>query len=723
VQRGEARTFALVGSSGAGKTTLLEAMIHASGGSERLRRPDDGTSVLDGDPEARRRGMSVGAAAAGLVWRGTTLHALDTPGYLDFAGEVRAALRAADLALVAVDAAGGVDAGAEAAWAHAEATAELAGRPVPRMVVVTRLDRLPSDRAPGFALPEGLAELGGRGLVPLQVPVWRAGRLRALVDLVDGTLRDAGTGEVAAGPEPGTGLPPEEVLPAEVRALVAAARQALVELAAEQDDELLARYLDGQSLEPAALRAALRRGVAAGAVVPLCYVAAGAPDGVAGGVRALLDALVDLAPAPADLPLPAVAADGRTVPVAAEPAGPLLALCWKTVADPYVGRLALLRVFRGTLRLDAHPVSVRPGRVPLGERVGQMLGWPGGEPRPATEAGPGSVVAVPKLQHTLAGDTLADPACPLALAWPAAPEPVYGLAVIPGRRADEERLGPALARLCEEDPSLRVVHRAETHQTVLLGGGELHLEVAIARLQRKFGVQAETAPPRVPFRETIRRPARAEGKYKKQTGGHGQYGHVVLEVAPLPRGAGLVFRETIFGGAVPRQYIPAVEKGVQEAMQTGVLAGYPVTDIQVTLTDGSHHPVDSSDLAFKLAAGIAFRRACEEAGPLLLEPVGELVVEVPEACLGEVLGDLQRRRAHVHGMEPVQDHRAVPHALRRLRATVPLVEVGAYAIDLRSLTAGRGRFSLAFARYEPAPPQVLAAAVAAAPSRERAAAE
>jgi elongation factor G len=676
------RNVAVVGHGGSGKTTLAEGLLHLAGETARLGRVDEGTSILDADPDAIRRRISVSASVAPVPWNGIRINLIDTPGYLDFQGDVRAALRVADAALFVVDAVAGVEVGTELTWRICD---ELG---LPRMVFVNKMDR---ENASFSRTAEQLRGSFGAGLLPLLLPIGAEASLRGAVDvLAEQALLFQARG--AVGPAP---------VPEDLRPEAEAARAALIEAAAEADDDLLARYLDGETLATAEIRAALRKAVHAGRTVPVLCGAAGS----LAGLRPLADAVVDLLPSPADRG-PVRAEDSKTGQArecAPDPSAPPLALVWKTMADPYVGKLTIFRVYSGTIASDS---QIYDATADATERVGQLYALCGKEQKPVQRVVAGDIGAVAKLQVTRTGDTLCDAAHPVRLAPPQFPRPVHVVAVEPKAKGDEDKISAALQRLQEEDPTLAVERNAETHQTLLSGLGELHLDVIMERLKRKFGVEVTAVPPRVPYRETIRGHGKAEGKHKKQTGGRGQYGHVFLEIDPLPRGQGFVFVDKIFGGAVPRQYIPAVEKGLRECMAEGVLAGYPVVDVQATLTDGSYHPVDSSEMAFKIAASLAFKKACQEAGPVLLEPIVDLEVTVPEEYLGDVMGDLNKKRGRIQGI----DSRG---AFSVVRAQVPHAEVFRYAIDLRSMTQGRGVFTLAFSHYEEVPAQVAQAVIEA----------
>ncbi|HEX6988907.1 MAG TPA: elongation factor G, partial [Bacillota bacterium] len=651
------RNVALISHGGAGKTQLAEVILHAAGVTERLGRVDAGTSVLDFDPDEAERRVSIQASLAPIPWQDHKINLVDTPGYFDFVGEVHAALRVAEGCVVVCDAAAGVEVGTELVWRYA---AE-AGRP--RLVFVNKMDR---EHADFERTVEQLRRAFGSAVTPVQLPVGAEASFRGVVDIL------AARAYLASGKKMA-----EAEIPAEMADQVEQLRFNLIEDIAGSDDTLLERYLEGDTLTETDLAAGLRRAVLAGTVIPV--LCGSALAGI--GAHRLLDAIVRYLPSPADMP-PATGVDPRGDEVARRPAADerFSGLVFKTLADPYVGKMTLFKVCSGTVRPDTTVANAGRGQT---ERLGPLFTLRGKEQQPVTEAVAGDIVGVAKLQYTLTGDTLCDPAHPIVYPAIQFPDPVFTVAVEPRSKADEERISNGLARLAEEDPTFRIERNHETRQTLIYGMGELHLEVLKSRLKRKFNVEVDTAVPRVPYRETIRSTVTAEYKHKKQTGGRGQYGHVFLRIEPLPRGEGFAFGEEIFGGAVPRQYIPAVEKGVREAMAEGVLAGYPVTDVKVVLYDGSFHSVDSSEMAFKIAASQAFKKGFLEAGPILLEPIVTAEVFVPDEYMGDIMGDLNKRRGRILGMEQQGAGQAI-------RAQVPLAEMLNYAIDLRSMTQGRG---------------------------------
>ncbi|HVC35027.1 MAG TPA: elongation factor G, partial [Chloroflexota bacterium] len=675
------RNVGLFSHGGHGKTTLAEAMLFNAGAINRLGRADDGTTASDYDPEEAHRHISVQLALLPLEWSDTKINLIDSPGYADFLGEVLEAMRVVDGALVLFEAVSGVEVGAERAWKYA------AARNVPRMIVISKMDRENADF--NRTLDQVVAKFGQR-VVPIQLPIGAQESFQGVVDLI---AMKAYTGPDLV----------EGDVPAELRPAAEAAREKLIEAAAEGDDELLSKYLDGNELAAEEIRHGLRQGVLSGTVFPALCTAA-LPNKA---IRPILDAIVSYFPSPAARGAVPATDPQTSKKVEAKPTAdaPLSALVFKSTADPYVGKLSYFRVFSGTLHSDSHVWNASRGHE---ERLGQLFIIHGKTQEPVTQLGPGELGAVAKLQDAGINDTLSSREHPLVLDPIEFPDPLLTMAVLPKTKADLDKLGSALGRLAEEDPTIRIHKDPDTAETLMDGLGESHLDIAGERMHRKFGVEVVLSLPRVPFKETVLGTARAEYKHKKQTGGHGQYGHVFLEIEPLSRGAGFEFAERVVGGSVPKNYIPAVEKGVREALPEGALAGFPVVDVKVTLFDGSFHAVDSSEIAFKIAAAQAFRKCIDQARPVLLEPVVDLTVTVPEQYVGDVMGDLNTRRARVHGMFPQEDGLSV------IQAQAPLAEVQRYATDLRSLTQGRGVYSAKIASYEEVPAHVAPTIIAEA---------
>jgi elongation factor G len=678
------RNVALVGHGGAGKTTLTEALLHHAGAINRMGRVEDGTTVSDFEPEEVKRGLSLSLSLAVLELGEHKINILDTPGYADFVGDAAAALRVADMAVFVVSAIEGVEVQTEQLWKLA---ADLG---LPRMVFINKLDR---ERASFERTLDELRTSLGAGVAPLELPIGEEAGFRGIADLLTDKafLYDGGRRETAE-------------IPDDMAEAEASVHEALVEGIVVADDELLERYLEGEVPSVEELERCLAHGVAEGSVFPV--VCGSATTGI--GIDRLADLICEIGPSPADRPPVAVVAGDELVEVACDPGGDCLAFVFDTVADPYVGHVSLFKVLSGTLRPDDHLVNPRTG---TDERLHNLFTLRGKEHLEIKEVQAGDIAAVAKLTGTATGDTLAPRSMPVRVEEPLTPpEPVLSTAIKPRSQADEDKLAGALHRLVEEDPSLRVRRDDETHQTLLSGLGETHLAVSLERLARKFGVDVDTEPVRVPFRETITAPAEAEGKYKKQSGGHGQFGVAHLKVEPLDRGAGFEFVDKIVGGAIPRQFIPAVEKGVAEAMAAGGVHGYPVVDVRVVCDDGKYHSVDSSEMSFKMAGSLGFKEALGKADPVLLEPVSLLEVTVPEHLQGDVMGDLNARRGRVQGTE------AVDGSLQRITALVPTSELLRYAIDLRSLTGGRGRFTASHDHYDPVPTHMVDRLMAAAAS-------
>lgn len=651
------RSVGLFGHSGCGKTTLAEAILYGAGALDRRGKVDDGTSNLDQEPEEQRRHISLSLAVGSAQVQGKSLYLLDTPGYLDFVGEVRAAERVVDLALLVVDAVAPVEVGFELEFDR------LRSQGMPCMIFVNKMDRENASAADALA---SLRQVYGTSLVALDWPLGQESSLHGSYALWSGQ---------SEGME---GKPLDEV-PNDAASL----RDQLCECVAEADDEALEQYLDSAELSDELLKRAIAKALADGVAVPVLFGSAASMV----GVRMLLNVLLEFGVAPR----PVATEAGDIVPdQAAEPS----AFVFKTTADPHVGRLSLLRVLSGRVRSDSHLIDLRQGQE---ERIGQIYRLRGLKQEPVAELLPGEIGAVARLQDTRTGDTLgARPNMPAARAIEFE-EPVFRLSLKARSTADDDRLSSSLNRLLEEDPTLQLEHPSG-HETVVAGLGEMHLEVLHDRLKRKFGVDVAMELPEVPFRETIRGQVRIEGKHKKQTGGHGQFGHVWLELSPL-KGDEFVFEDKIFGGVVPLHYRPAVEKGVIEAMGQGILAGYPVTGVRCALVDGSYHPVDSSEMAFKVAGALAFREGAQKAHPVLLEPVDEIWVDCPEAAMGDIIGVINRKRGRVLGMES-EGGRSLVHAF------VPRMELQRYAIELRSLAGGRASFRQSFAQYEEAPAQI-----------------
>ncbi len=667
------RTVAVVGHSHDGKTTLCEALLHTAGATQRLGSTDQGTSILDFEPEEQRRSISIGAAVAHCEWQGTVVNLIDAPGFQDFAGEVASALAGADAAILVVGATGAVPVGAELAWEMITAAG------LPCLVVVNRLDR---ENASFEATVDALREAFSRKPVAVVVPIGSADAFRGYVDLADGSAH--------AFDQAGGAGPAE--LPEAMADEVERARTALTDAAAETDDTLLERYLEGAELSADEIRDALHRGTRGGAVAPVICAAAADQRGAA----LVLDSIVRYLPSPAERTWGAEAAGGRSVEVSCDPAGPLVARVFRTTVDSF-GKVSYVRVLRGTLRGDTHPFNVGRGSEERPAQLGRPMGR---QVTTAGEVGAGEVAVLTKLQSAQTGDTLCDRSAPVSLPPIAFPAAGYAAAITARTKGDDDKIMQALSRLSEEDPTFSVDRDPVTHEVIAHGLGDVHLDVILEKMKRKYGVEAQLQAPRIPYRETITGTARVQHRYKKQSGGAGLYGDCTLEVAPLPRGGGYEWEDKIFGGAIPQQFRPSVEKGVKQTMEQGAISGHPVVDVRVRLVDGSTHPVDGKDIAFQLAGAMAMREAVQKASPVLLEPIATVRVVVPERFTGDVIGLFNSRRGRVAGMNPLGDGRS------EVSAQVPQAEMYTFPIDLRALTQGRGRYTTEVSHYEEVPAHI-----------------
>ena len=661
------RNVALIGHGGSGKTTLAEALLFSAGALSRLGRVEDGTTTTDFDPEETQRGISVSLALATFEYQGHKINLIDCPGYADFAGDVAGALAVADLAVFVVSAVEGVEVQTQIAWRMA------AERNLPRMIFINKLDR---ERASFDRTLEDLQSAFGAGVAPLELPVGEEAAFRGVADLLTDTAITYAGGRPTTGP-----IPPEmEVSEHQIH-------DALIEGIVVADDALMERYLDGDTPSFAELEAVLAKGVADATVFPV--LCGSASNNVA--IDRLATFICEIGPSPGDR-APTIAASGDgLIEVAPDPSADPVVYVFKTLADPYVGKVSMFKVITGTVRPD---VVLTNARTHGDERLHALFTMRGKEHIDVADVPAGDIAAVAKLADTATGDTLAPKNALVTVPALELPEPVLSIAISPNSKGDEDKLMTALRRLQEEDPTLRVRRDDESHQTLLSGMGETHLLIVTERLHRKFGVEVDSAPVQVPYRETITSPAEAVGRYKKQTGGHGQFGVAELRLAPAERGAGFTFVDKIVGGAIPRQFIPAVEKGVAETMQQGGHFGYPVVDVTVTCFDGKYHAVDSSEMSFKMAGSLGFREALAKASPVLLEPISWIEVTVPSSYQGDVMGDLNARRGRVQGTEPLASGEHV------VRALVPTSEILRYAIDLRSITGGWGRFRTGHDHYD-----------------------
>ena len=676
------RNLVLLGHGSSGKTSLGEALLFSAGAIKRLGKVEDGNTVSDYDPEEKSRGFSVNCSVLPLTWQDSKVNILDAPGYMDFVGEVRNAIRAADAAVMVVCAASGVEVGAELQWGYLDDAG------MARAVFINKMDR---DNANYATTLEQLRQKFDQTFVPITLPIGSQASFAGIIDLL--------SMKAYMGPEGS-----EADIPADMQEAAQAARTELIEYAAESDDELMLKYLDGEELTQDELLAGLRAGIQDGSIV--LTLAGSATKSI--GVKQLLQIVARFMPSAAQVDRPATnLASGEETTLTADANGPLVVQVFKTLADPFVGKLTYFRVVSGTLQSDARVHNVNRDSD---ERLGQLFSLRGKEQTPVPSVSAGDIGAVAKLSETSTGDSLCDAGAPYQLPPIVYPEPLFSVAVFPKTKADLDKLGNGLARLLEEDPTLRVERNTETSETILSGMGESHIQLAARRLADKFGVEILTEIPTIAYRETITKTAQAQGRHKKQTGGRGQFGDVWLRFEPLERGEGVQFESAIFGGSVPKQYVPAVEKGLYEIAEQGVIAGYPTVDLKCVLYDGSYHNVDSSEMAFRIAAHLGFKAGIPKAGPVLLEPVAEVVVTVPENFMGDIMGDLNTRRARVLGMEQSRGNGVVT-------ALVPLAEIQRYATDLRSMTQGRGMYTVKFSHYDIVPSHLVDSIVEAAKKR------
>ena len=667
------RNIGIIAHIDAGKTTTTERVLFYTGRTHRIGSVDDGTTVTDWMEQERERGITIVSAAVTASWRDYVINIIDTPGHIDFTAEVQRCLRVLDGGIVVFDAVQGVEPQSETVWRQADRYA------VPRICFVNKMDRVGASYDHTVDM---IRQRLGAHPIPVQMPIGMESDFMGVVDLLE---------EKAIIWTDELGNMPEVVdIPADLKAEAAERRVRMVEQIAETDDELLHRYLESHVLSADDMRQALRRAVIAGKATPV-FCGSSLRNK---GVQPLLDAVIDYLPSPADIPdVVGIHPIHPDEPVArpARDDAPLSALVFKIVTDPYVGRLAYFRVYSGKITQGSMVYNSTKGKR---ERVGRLIRMYADRREDLNEVLAGDIAAVLGMKETFTGDTLCDAANPIVLEAITFPEPVIFLAIEPTSSADQDKMGEALRKLSEEDPTFRAGADENTGQTVISGMGELHLEVLVDRMLREFKVQANIGRPRVAYRESISRPVlKSDYRYVKQTGGHGQYGHVVLRLEPGEPGSGVVFENKIVGGAIPREFIPAVEKGVREAAEGGVLAGYPVTDVKISLIDGSSHEVDSSEMAFKMAGSLGFKQAVQQAGPILLEPLMRVEVLLPEEYVGEVTGDLSARRAEISGIE------ARPGNAQAIVATAPLAEMFGYATDLRSKTQGRGAFTMEFDHY------------------------
>ena len=677
VETAKIRNVGIVAHGGAGKTTLAEAILFDAGATSRLGKIEDGTTVTDFDEDEIKRRMSISSALAFCEWKGHKLNLVDTPGASIYLTDTRNCLRVLDSALVVISGVSGVKVQTEKVWSFAESGNKT------RVIFINKMDQ---EQADFFRVLEDVRKNLCSIATPVQLPIGAETSFRGIVDLIRMkalTYQGGGTGKSSEGEIPSDLKPKAEEL-----------RAALMEAVAESDDKLLERYLEAGTLSAEELKAGLKRGVLGGRVVPV--LCGSALKNI--GIQPLLDLLTDVCPSPADRP----AVEGldpksgeRLTRESSEDA-PFSALVFKTITDPYAGKITLFRVYSGLLSSDSTVYNVSKGSK---ERIGQVVLLRGKNQVQVPALGPGDLGAVVKLKETGTGDTLCDERNPIRLQPMEIPSPIIEYAIMPKTKGDEEKMSVGLQRLREEDPSLQVRRDPQTKEIILAGMGKAHLEIAIERLKRKFGLEVQMKTPRVPYKETIHGRVEVQGRHKKQTGGRGQFGDCWIKLEPLPRGGGYEFVNQIVGGAIPRQYIPAVEKGIVEAMEEGVLAGYPVVDVRVTVYDGSYHTVDSSEMAFKIAGSLAFKKGVLQANPGLLEPIMTVEVAVPDESMGDVIGDLNSKRGRVLGVETKGKGQVI-------KAQVPLAEMLEYATQLKAITSDRGDYTMEFSHYDELPPHL-----------------
>ena len=671
------RNIAIIAHIDAGKTTVTERLLYHTGRTYKIGDVDEGTTVMDWMEEERRRGITITAAATTCYWQEHRINIIDTPGHVDFTAEVERSLRVLDGGVVVFDAVAGVEAQSETVWRQADRYG------VPRICFINKMDRVGANFNRTISMIE--ERLHAKPLI-IQFPIGSESNYQGIIDLIENK---------AWSFEGDPTTPPIEIaIPESEQDKCTQARHALIEKLAETDDQILAAYLEGITITPSDLKQALRRVTIAAKGVPILCGSALKTK----AIRPLLDAIINYLPSPADMP-PVRATDIRVGGEVARPArddAPFSALAFKVVSDPFVGRMVYFRVYSGTVKVGAQVYNSTRGKR---ERIGRLLIMHANRREEVDEIGAGAIVTTLGLKNTFTGDTLCHYSQPVLLEAIRFPEPVLSVAIEPKTRADQDKLGGTLTKLTEEDPTFKVRHDQESGQTVISGMGELHLEYLISRLLSEFGVKAQVGKPKVAYKETITLPVEAEGKFIRQSGGHGQYGNISIRLEPMERGGGFLFVDKVKGGAIPKQYILAAETGIKEAMETGVVSGYPIVDIKATIYDGSYHEVDSSDIAFKMAGSLALRNGVTRAKPILLEPTMKIEVVAPDEFLGDIIGDLNSRRGHIESIE-TRDGMAVVHAL------VPLSETFGYTTSLRSLTQGRAAHSLEFYQYEEMPAEL-----------------
>ena len=663
------RNVTIIGHGSSGKTSLVEALLFNAGGSNRVGRVEDGSTRSDWDAEEQRRGISINLSVVPVDFQGTKLNLLDTPGYLDFVGEVISGLAVSEAGLVLVDSVAGVEVGTELAWEQLDAVDK------PRLIFVNKMDRENANFDNALA---SVHEVFSGTILPFQLPIGTGESFEGIVNLVDMKAYMGAEATVAD-------------IPADMEDAVAEARQNLVDAAAETDDELIMKYLEGEELTEDEVRQGLQQGVRGGQIIPV--FCGSAIENI--GLYSLARALRSYTPSPANVALTIPIGDGEELELKAEADGPVAAYVFKTIVDRYVGRMSYVRVFSGTLAVDKEATNLRSDER---SRLQNLFLVSGKELEPATALVAGDIGVVTKMEGLKTADTLGEQQ--LVIPPPEYPKPLYSVAVMPATKADSAKMGQSLQALAEENPTLKVEYVIATKQNILQGMGDTHIDVAIRSLDGKFGVKVDTALPRVPYQETVTRSGSAHYRHKKQTGGAGQFADVELRVEPLERGDGFAYASEVFGGTIPSVFIPSIEKGIRQILDQGVIAGFPIVDVKAIVFDGKHHPVDSKDIAFQTAGREVFKIAMQEARPVLLEPIYTMRVTVPDEFMGDVMGDLNNRRGRVMGMEN-RNNRAI------INAEIPMAEILRYGTDLRSMTQGRGIYAIEFGRYEPVPSHMV----------------
>lgn len=659
------RNIVLLSHGGAGKTILAEAMLHSAGHTTRFGRVEDGTTVSDFEPEETRRQSSAQTSVLACPWNDHKINILDTPGYADFRGEVISAVRVADAAVMVVSCVGGVEVGTSQMWQIADE------RNLPRIIYISKMDR---ENADFERATNAISERFGRECVPVQLPIGAESEFSGVVNLLD----------------------PNADIPDDIADAAEEARERLIEAVAESDDDLATKYLEGEEITQDELVSGLKQGITDGNIVPVLI---GASTSQVGSSE-LLDAIVDFLPSPSDVSEVSATHPGSddSVSLSADSDGPLAAFVFKTSADPFVGKLSYFRVYSGTFRSDNQLWNANTAQA---ERIGQVFVVRGKDQTATTDLACGDIGATPKLSSVLTGHTLCTRDRQLQLEGLEFPHPVYQMAVFPKSQADVDKMTSSLARIVEEDPSLTVTRQPDTLEVLLGGLGDTHVDIAVEKMKNKFGAEMVLQIPKVAYKETIGSTTRVEYRHKKQSGGHGQFGHVWLELEPLPRGSGFEFAETVVGGNVPREYIPSVEKGVAKAMNDGAIAGYPIVDVKATLFDGSYHTVDSSGICFEIAGGQALTKGVQQASPILLEPIMHVQIVVPDDFTGDIIGDMNSKRGRIQGMIPQGNNTTM------IEGETPQAEMLRYATDLRSMTQGQGAFTIEFDHYEVVPSHLV----------------